>query len=344
MKALVLHSEPLERLKIQEIPIPELTSQTVRIVLKAAALNHRDVFIRDGKYAKIQTPCVLGSDGAGVVEAVSDDISPELAKQLLGQEVVINPSINWGNNERAQSAQYTIVGMPTQGTFAEYIVVPLTQISPKPAHLTFEEAAALPLAGLTAFRAVCVQAQVQSGEKVLVTGIGGGVARFAAQFALACGADVWITSGSNEKIQKVQLLPEFIVSGRTISGGVSYKQVGWDKELSKLSGGFDVVIDGAGGNDLNGLISCVKPGGRIVMYGATNGRPHELNVQAMFWKQISLIGSTMGSDKNFSEMIDFIALHGIRPSIDSIRSFSEIIHCFDEMCAGKQQGKLVVRF
>ena len=195
MKAIVLQRSLESKIQLVQIPKPVCQPNEVLLRIKAAALNHRDEWCRKGLYPNIQDGIVLGSDGAGIVE----EVGTEIDRELLGQEVMLNPALHWGDNERAQGKNFEIIGMPRNGTFAEYVAVPADRIFPKPSHLSWEEAAALPLAGLTAYRAVAVQGKLKAGEQVLVTGIGGGVAQFAAQFVLALGAKLFVSSSSPEK-------------------------------------------------------------------------------------------------------------------------------------------------
>lgn len=329
MRALVLHNEPevALRLEMMDVPVPADGEALVRI--RAAALNHRDQWIREGKYAKIQYPSVLGSDGCGVVESVGGR-----GEEWIGKEVIINPSMHWGDNERAQSPQYSIVGMPSQGTLAEYCVVPLNRLHGKPAHLTHEQAAALPLAGVTAWRALVTQGEVQAGHRVLVTGIGGGVARCVADFALAKGAHVYGTTGSASKRECIMALG--------VAGCALYTEEGWEKKLRAESGGMDVVIDGAGGDQINALLDVLRPGGRLVCYGATLGRPSSLNVQKVFWNQLRIQGTTMGSDADFAAMLEFVERDAFVPAVDSVYTLEQGVEAFDRMKRGEQFGKIVV--
>lgn len=331
MRALVLRNEP-HTLKIEDSALPALKEGEAKVRMMAASLNHRDQWIREGKYAKIQYPVIPGSDGCGIVESVAH---PEY-RQLIGQRVVINPNINWGSNPKAQSNGYSILGMPSAGTFAEYTFVQADRLHPVPKHLAPELAAALPLAGMTAYRAAITQGQCQAQDTVLITGIGGGVALFAMQFALATGARVFVTSSSDEKLQKAKELGA--------AGGVNYRTVGWAAELNKIAGGFDLILDSAGGLQMNLLLNLVKAGGSIVSYGATLGIVPEFDIRKIFWKQIRLQGSTMGTDADFTAMLAFVAKHGIIPIVDSIRPFDDIISAFDRMKEAKQFGKLVVKF
>lgn len=328
MKTLCItdQSEPLQFVD-KPIPIPK--SGEVLVQLKAAALNHRDQWIREGMYPNIQMGTTLGSDGSGVVSAVGAGVS----ESLLGQEVIINPNREWGTNPAVQSAEYNILGMPKDGTLAEYVLVEEDRLVGKPEHLSFEEAAALPLGGVTAFRAAFHHGQCAEGKNVLISGVGGGVAQFAFLLAVHKGANVWVTSGSQEKIDQCIALGA--------QGGFNYKSESWLKEAKSI-GGFDLVIDSAGGDQINDFVKLMKPAGRIVFYGATNGVPSKLDLHRMFWNQITLQGSTMGNDDEFTEMVDFVQEHQVRPIIDSVRPFADAISAFDVMKSGKQFGKLVL--
>ncbi len=335
MKALRLHESTAQRLSLDDVPRPELAQGQALVRLHTAALNHRDEWIRKGQYGKLRYGAILGSDGCGVVEEiVSTD--HEAHKHWLGKEVIINPSLGWGKNPRVQDRAYHILGMPTDGTFAEYCAVPITNLHPKPQHLSDVQAAALPLAGLTAFRAVTTQGEISAGQTVLVTGIGGGVAQFAAQFALALGAKVLCTSGDEQKLQKAREMG--------VHGAYNYKSSDWQKTLLQEHGECDVVIDSAVGDSIDALLGLLAFGGRYVFYGATNGRPTTLNVQMIFWKQLRLQGSTMGNDAEFAEMLRFVEAKKIIPVVDSVFSFTDIVSAFDRMARGGQFGKLVVKF
>ncbi|MBI3258214.1 MAG: zinc-binding dehydrogenase [Ignavibacteriae bacterium] len=310
-------------------PVPKSNEMLIRV--HAAALNRRDVWICAGKYSKIQYPAILGSDGSGIVEGVgSSDLS-----HWIGKEVVFNPSMNWGDNPKAQGKEYQILGMPTQGTLAEYITLPAHNIALTPSHLTNEQAAAFPLAFLTAYRAVVTQAQVSDGDTVLITGIGGGVALACFQIAKAIGANVYVTTGSDDKLMKAAELGA--------KGGANYHTSDWGSILQFASGGFDAIIDSAGGSDFNILLGIAKAGGTIASYGATMGTVPEFNLHRLFWKQLRIIGATMGTDKDFAKMLEFVSHHKIIPVIDSVFSFEEAGAAFDKMNESGQFGKIVVK-
>jgi len=319
MKALVLH-ETGSPLKVGELPDPRPGEGEVVVDIAAAALNHRDVWITQGKYPGIKFPVVLGSDGAGWAE---------------GKRVFLNPSLQWGENPAAQSKAYHILGLPTQGAFASRLAIPVLNVAEIPAHLTMEQAAAVPLAGLTAYRALFTRAGLREGERVLISGIGGGVALFVFQFARAMGAEISVTSGSDEKLARA-----LEMGARS---GVNYKRDGWAKELRETVGGFDLIADSAAGPGFPDLVSLLNPGGRIVLYGGTCGPIPGLNPQQLFWRQVSILGSTMGHHGDFAAMVDFVGRHRIVPVVDSVFPLEEGQAAFDRLAAGVQFGKIVLQ-
>lgn len=329
MKALVLTHEG--QVKIIEKAKPSPARGEVLVKIKAAALNHRDQWIREGKYPGIQTGITLGSDGAGIVEATGEGVGED----WLGKEVVINPNIDWGDNPAVQSASYKILGMPVDGTLAEYISVAVDRLAKKPGHLSLEQAAALPLGGLTAYRAVFTHGGVQQGHKVFISGIGGGVAQFAFQFALAAGASVWVSSGSQDKIDKAISLGA--------KGGFIYTEEQWHKNARKETGGFHLIIDSAGGDALNQLVNLLMPAGRLVFYGASLGVPSKLALHKLFWLQARLQGSTMGNDQEFKDMLQYIEDQQLVPVMEKPEPFSHVLQELDKMKAGQQFGKLVLK-
>jgi len=327
MKALLLTGPG--KIEWKEVPKPTLSAGKALVKIKATALNRRDDWIREGKYPNIKFGVTMGSDGAGVVEEVFDESN----QAWVGQEVVINPNIDWGTDLEVQSLKYTILGMPVDGTFAEYIAVPIDRLHHKPFHLDFLQAAALPLGGLTAFRALFRKGGLRASQNVLISGFGGGVAQFAFLFAKAIGANVYVTSGSDEKLEKAMKLGA--------KGAYNYKKETNYTDLWKTKGGFDLVIDSAGGDQLNSFIKVLRPNGKIVFYGATNGLPSKIDLYRMFWNQLSLLGATMGNDHEFNEMLAFVSKYQIRPLVDSIRPFSKIAESFADITKPNKVGKIV---
>lgn len=332
MKSIVLNRALEDKIELAEIEIPNLAEDEVLVRIKAAALNHRDEWCRQGLYPGLKNGVVLGSDGAGVIEKVGEKIEAT----LIGNEVLINPSNNWGEDARAQAKDFSILGMPENGTLAEFVKVKVDRIHAKPKHLNWEEAAALPLGGLTAFRAVMVKGGLSKGQKVLVTGFGGGVAQFAAQFALAAEAEVYVSSSSDEKLK--------VAKNLGAKGVFNYTKESWIKEALEQTGGFDLIIDSAMGDTLNNLIKVARPGGKIVFYGATKGNPSSVDARKIFWNQLHLIGSTMGSDEDFVAMLKFVEEKKIKPVLDQIFVPEEAVAAFDRMKAGQQLGKIVIKF
>jgi NADPH:quinone reductase-like Zn-dependent oxidoreductase len=319
-----------ERLALEQIPDPQPGPGEAVVRLRAAALNHRDAWIRQGLYTGITLPIVLGSDGAGTVQAVGVGVDPA----LLGTAVVINPSLDWGTDDRVQGPAYRILGLPDNGTYAEYVKVPATNLFAKPDTLSWEAAAAMPLAGLTAYRALVTRARVQPGETVLVTGIGGGVATFALLVARHLGARVVVTSGSDAKIARARQ--------RGAEGGVNYKAENWGRAVQALcDGGPDVIIDSAGRDALPTLVEIVKPGGRIVTFGATTGSPSTIEVRRIFWKQISILGSTMGTPREFGEMLKMFD-GTLAPIVDRVFPLAAAADAHRRMDQADQFGKIVL--
>ena len=319
---------------IREVPTPTPGPGEILVKLYAAALNYRDVWIQKGQYAGIKLPCTLGSDGAGEVAAHGPDVPADAP--AVGARVLLNPGLRWGTNPRAQAKDFVVLGMPDPGTFAEYITLPAQYIRPLPVHLSFEQGAALPLAGLTAYRAAFTRAQVQAGERVLVTGVGGGVALLAAQLCIARGAEVWVTSSADEKIARAQALGA--------KGGINYNSENWVKTLVQQAGGpFDVIIDSAGGAPFNSLLDVAAAGGRIVFYGGTLGAIPQLPPGKVFWKQLSLLGSSMGSAQDFEDMLALVTEKQIVPVVDEIFPLADGEAALRRLESGAQFGKIVLK-
>jgi NADPH:quinone reductase-like Zn-dependent oxidoreductase len=320
-----------ERLALDKAPDPVPGPGEAVVALRAAALNHRDAWIRKGLYAGIALPIILGSDGAGEVTDVGPGVDPSWA----GRHVVINPSLGWGDDARVQGPSYRILGLPDDGTYAESVKVPAENLFAKPAALSWEEAAAIPLAGLTAYRALVTRAQVQRGETVLVTGIGGGVATFALLIAAHLGARVIVTSSSDAKLERAGRLGA--------AGGVNYTNEAWAKEAQALcDGGPDVIVDSAGRDVFPALLDIVKPGGRIVTFGATTGSASAIEVRRVFWKQLSILGSTMGTPDEFAAMLALFD-GPLAPVVDRVFPLAAAPDAHRRMDAADQFGKIVLK-
>ena len=332
MKALVLtETKGPDSLQIQEVTTPSPKSGEVRIKLKASALNRRDYWITLGKYPGMQLPCITGSDGAGVVDEVGEGVD----SALIGKEVVLYPARSWGESEASYGPEFRALGMPDQGTFAEFICPPATDIYTKPAHLNWEQAAAVPLAGLTAWRAVVTHAEVQPGQKVLITGAGSGVSTFAILWCLHLGAEVYVSSGSKRKIDAAQALGAV--------AGENYEDPECYQKLRKASGGFNAVIDSAGGDALNSILDSLLPAGRYVFFGATLGNPRKgISMGKLFFNHTRIQGTTMGSNIEFNAMLGFLDEHKIVPVVDSVFPLSQAVKAHKLMATFSHTGKIVL--
>lgn len=317
-------------LTIEEVKKPRPVKDQVLIKLRYAALNHRDLWLIQEQAQHFPNGIILGSDGAGVVEDVGEDADP----LLVGAEVVINPSLGWGNNPIVQGDAFQILGFPDNGTFSEYIAISKKYIFEKPEHLSFAESAAVPLSALTAYRALFSKARLRVNEKVLITGIGGGAALWALQFAVAYHGRVFVTSGSDEKLEKAKKLGAL--------GGFNYKDPEWAVKAQKEAGGFDIIIDSAGGSQFSKYIELATPGGRIVNFGRTAGNITDISTRLLYWKQLSIHGSTMGTRDEFLSMLDFLESRNIKPVMDNIYPLTRIQDAFKRMEQGDQFGKIVL--
>lgn len=329
MKALQLNNN--KELNIVDLPIPEIKSNEVLVKVKASALNHRELWLRKGLYPGMNLPCVLGADGAGVVQKIGSEVN----EIMLGKDVVIYPAYDWGEKQHTSGKQFRVLGMPDPGTMAEYIAIPESNVVIKPEYLTWSEAAAMPLANLTAWRGLKYNGKVKKGDKVLITGIGGGVAQAGLSFCPHFDVEVYVTSSSPEKIEHA------IAAGA--KGGVNYKNSDWPKELKEMAGKIDVVLDSSPPPELDSYLAFLNMGARIVYYGSTGSRSTTIkNMSRFFLKHISFIGSTMGSPQDFFDMIAFIENHKIRPKIYATYSFDNALKAFDDLATGKQVGKIVI--
>ncbi|OAP58765.1 hypothetical protein AYL99_06062 [Fonsecaea erecta] len=324
---------------------PEPEEEEVIVQMTAAALNHRDYFIRQHLYPGTTFGVPLLSDGCGVVAATGSSAN---AKRWLGKRVILNPGIGWKCSPEGpeDSAGYRYLGgtkFHPQGTLSETVRANWVEVVEVPEHLTDTEAAALPLAGLTAWRALVTKSGAAAPNRnILVTGIGGGVALMVLLFASAMGANVYVTSGSDEKLEKARRLGA--------RGGVNYNANLWEKELVKVLPAerpfFDAIIDGAGGDVVVNGTRVLKARGVIVSYGMTLGPKVTYSMGAVL-KNIEIRGSTGGSRKEFGDMVQFVKDHRIVPIISSVvenalEDLGELDKLFHKMKDQSQFGKLVV--
>jgi zinc-binding alcohol dehydrogenase/oxidoreductase len=281
-----------------DLPDPVAGPGEVLVAIQNAALNHRDVWIRTGPGGR---PAVLGSDGAGRIAALGEGVED----RSVGDEVVINPYLDWGDREDGPGPDGEILGLPHQGTHAELIAVPADHVRPRPDRLSWEEAAALPLAGLTAWRALVTRGRVAEGMRVLIPGAGGGVSTFLIQVAHALGAEVIVTSSADWKLDRAGELGA--------SGGVLYTDPEWPAQVGKI----DLAVDSIGGPSWPGIFECLRVGGTLVNFGRTGGSTAQVDVPRFYYGQWNLLGTTMGSPREFDAMLSHVAGAEWRPVVDS---------------------------
>jgi zinc-binding alcohol dehydrogenase/oxidoreductase len=325
MKAIV-HAAKIgfDGLAIREIEeiIPSVGE--VRVKLKTAGLNHRDMFVLS-RHQPTDPPLIIGSDGAGVIDAVGEGVKGV----QIGDEVVINPGLGWKEKSAAPPKVFKILGHPDNGTFAEQVIVPVENVVPKPQYLTWEEAGVFSLAALTAYRALFTRGQLKPDMKVLIPGIGSGVATFLLKFAKAVGASVYVTSRSKEKCKKA------------LEHGAD-KAIGSNEDWAVALDGekMDLVIESVGAATFNKSVNQLRPGGTVVVFGASAGDTVQLNLRDFFYGQLNLLGSTMGSAEEYLEMIQFIEKHQIKPVLDQMYPLEQFEQAFEQMKNAHQFGKI----
>jgi zinc-binding alcohol dehydrogenase/oxidoreductase len=306
-------------LRLRDVPDPRPAPGWTVVRLKAAALNWHDVLVRRGRYHS-PSPHTPGADGAGV----TDD----------GGEVLILPSLWWGDDERAPAPGWEILGDHRPGTYAERVAVPTECLYPKPIGLSWAEAAALPLVGLTAYRALFSRARLRAGESLLVLGAGGGVATTAVSLAAAVGARTTVTSSSPEKIERARAI------GAT--GGVLYTEADWPAAArAHNGGGFDVVLDAVGA--WSEALAALAPAGRAVVLGASRAERVEVDVRRFFFGQYSVLGTTMGSPADFAGLLALREKYAVPPPlIDRRYPMAAAAEAHRYLESGQAFGKVVL--
>ncbi|MHC4603053.1 MAG: zinc-binding dehydrogenase [Planctomycetota bacterium] len=342
VKAAVIHEHGgLDSVKIVWISEPEPTENEVVLKVRSAGLNHLDIWVRKGRLRlEIAMPHVLGSDATGVVIAVGANV-----KDInVGDEVILNPGLSCGSceycnrGEQSECISFGIMGMTRHGTFAEQVAVPARNLFPKPSHMSFDEAGTFVLSYLTAWRMLMTRAQLKPGQTVLIHGIGGGVALSALQLAKLAGAEVIVTSSSDEKLSHSTQ----IGADHTINYEVVDDVARCIRDIT-YSIGVDIVIDTVGAATWPIDFSAVCRGGKIVLCGVTSGPQAPTNLQMLYWNQLTILGSTMGSDDDFRQMLRAVAAAKLKPVIDSVAPLENVRDAMGKMEAGKQFGKIVLR-
>jgi NADPH:quinone reductase-like Zn-dependent oxidoreductase len=315
VKAVRIHEDGgPEVLRYEDAPDPEPGPGEVLVRLQAASLNHLDLWVRKG-LPSAPKPRILGADGAGI-------------RVDTGERVVINPGLEHGS-------AIHVIGEHTQGTHAELIAVPETNVFPLPDSVSFEEAAAFPLVFETAYRMLVTRARLEDGEWVLVWGIGGGVATAALVIAKALGARVLATSSSDAKLERARELgADAVVNHSTGDVPAAVKEA--------TGGGADVVVETVGDATWKGSLAAVRQGGRIVVCGATSGPNPPAQLHRIWWKQLDVLGSTMGTRADFEGAFELVKSGRARPVIDSVYPLSEVRAAHERLEAGEQLGKIVL--
>ena len=297
----------------------------IKIKVKAAGLNHRDLFALSQVHEK--HPVVIGSDAAGVVVAVG----AEVTRFKIGDEVMLYPGSGWRKNSDTAPENFTILGSSEQGAMAEEIVISEENAVHKPAHLSWEEAGVLSLSALTAYRALFTKGGVSEGMKVLIPGIGGGVANYLLQFAKAAGAIVYVTSRSQEKL------------GMALQHGAKKGLLHDEDWVEGIGGKVDVVIESVGAATFDKSLDAVRRGGTIVTFGSSTGDLVTFDLRKFFYGQYTLKGSTMGSFEEYEAMIRFVEDHDLHPVVDAMYPAEEFREAFQRLENAEQTGKIVLQ-
>lgn len=339
MKAAVIHEHgDVGKITVDDIADPTPAESEVVIEVRAAGLNHLDIWVRKGRPGMaLPMPHVLGSDAAGVVV----ELGPGANGFDIDSEVIINPGLWCGQcehclrGEHSVCVSYGILGMSRPGTFAERLAVPVTSLQPKPEHLDWTEAGVLSLAHLTAFRMLMTRAELAPGETVLIHGIGGGVAAAALQICDAVGARAIVTSSSDDKLDRAKELGAADTINYTVAGDVAQAV----KDITS-GRGVDIAFDTVGAATWPIDFDAVRRGGRVVICGVTSGAVAETNLQKLYWKQLSLFGSTMGSCEDYRRLINLVDQSRMKPFVDKNLPLDNVREAMERMEQGKQFGKI----
>jgi len=327
-----------EVLEYGDLPDPAPGPGEVRIALRAAALNHLDVFVRDG-LPNVPLPQIPGADGSGVVDALGPgvgDLSP-------GEPVLLQPGVSDATcefcrgGEQSLCVRYRMLGEHLAGTFAEKIVVPARNVYPRPAGLSFEQAAAFPLVYQTAWRMLVGRAALRPSETVLIHGAGGGVGGAALEIARLVGARVFATTTGEEKIRAVREAGAELVIDR------AREDVAKSVRAATAKRGVDVVVDSVGEKTWMSSLRSAAKGGRIVTCGATTGPNPKEEIRLIFWNHLSILGSTMANDREFRAMLAAVAAGRLTPRIDRVYPLRDAREAYERLEQGRQFGKIVLK-
>lgn len=329
----VTATDGIDSYALNDAPEPEPGSGEVRVDLRATGLNHLDIWVSMGLPAPKNLPHTTGADGAGVIDAIGEDV----AGFEIGDEVIVDPSISCGEcayclkDEIVYCSSFGILGEHHPGTLAEKVVIPTINAVRKPAKMSWNVAGSFGLSSVTALR-MLEKAHLAKGESVLVVGIGGGVSAAAMSLAKALGGRVYVTSRSKEKI-------DWALENGAEAGFESSGEFG--KEMMR-HGGADLVIDNVGQATLGQSMRAAKPGGRIAICGSTSGAKYELTIPALFFRQLELIGSSMGNHAQFARALNWIRLGKAQSPVSEVFDFEDLPEALRLLDSGEQLGKVVV--
>jgi zinc-binding alcohol dehydrogenase/oxidoreductase len=321
--AVIMHEfGAAEVLRPGEFSSPADRPGWVTVALQASALNWHDVLVRQGRYGS-PLPHIIGADGAGV-------------RTDTGEHVVLLPSVNWGDREDAPGKNWEILGDHTPGTYAELVSVPADCVAPKPPGLSWAEAAALPLVGVTTYRALFVRGRLRAGESMLVIGAGGGIATMTINLAVAAGASITVTSSSADTIERA------VSAGAR--GGVLHTDSDWPEHARVMSpggAGFDLVLDPVGRWEES--LGALRPGGRLVVLGANAAQTAAMDIRSFYFGQFDLLGTTMGSSKDFASLLNMIDRRAVRaPTVDREFPLDRAADAHEYLENGRAFGKCVL--
>jgi len=340
MKALAFNEHGgLEKLNYQDVPDPKIGPGEVLVKVRACALNHLDLFVREGiPGLKLPLPFWSGCDIAGDVA----EVGAAVQGVKIGDRVAVNPNLNCGRceyciqGEDSLCISYGIVGEHTYGGLAEYVKVDGRNVLKLPDAISYEGAAAFTLVNMTAWRMLVTQAALRAGEDLLILGVGGGVSSTAVQIGKLCGARVWVTSSSDDKLQRAKALGA--------DECINYTKEDWVKVVSERTGkrGVDVVLENVGAATWKGSLRALAKGGRLVTCGATSGPIGETDIRVVFWKQLRIIGSTMANRREFNQVMTQFFRGRLKPIVDRVFPLKDGAEAQRVLAEGKQFGKLVL--
>lgn len=329
-----------EKLALQDVPTPAIGPGEVLVRVRACALNHLDLFVREGIPAlRTPLPFWTGCDIAGDVAEVGAGVDGVKA----GDRVCVNPNLTCGRceyciqGEDSQCVRYGIVGEHVPGGLAEYVKVRGDNVLALPDAVSYEDAASFILTNMTAWRMVVTQGQARAGQDVLILGVGGGVSSTAVQIAKLCGARVIATSSSDDKLARARALGADV--------GINYTREDWARRVFELTGrrGVDLVIENVGRTTWESSLRSLRKGGRLVTCGATSGPIAETDIRIVFWKQVHIIGSTMANRREFNEVMALFFAGRLRPIVDTVMPLAEGAEAQRRLAEGRQFGKIVLR-